>query len=620
MKLTSKIQETRIVFGNAVKDMLDEWVLTLCIVLSVAAIACPLLILFGLKQGVVTTIRNQFINDPVYRQITPKETIEYEPEFFTKLSNDDRVSVVIPSVTSSSSVAQVILADGEKTRNIDLHPTSPNDPLIQMNEGIVPGESEVTVTSAFAKLHDIAEGDEIQLAIGRRFNNKRQTALESLKVVSILNARANNKPGLYIPVQLSVDIENFRYGRHVEMPGWPAGDQPLTPELFDAVFVGCEGDIDKDVTSKVNIRTEFKSHKKLSADEMSGYWPFLKDSPLSWNIFETIGEPTRERNVKNLKSELRGNGCKSYLRWTDAIKATIDGKDFQVYGVSGKNAIKELFPVSYPEKSNLPFVELQKVAIGDDQGVSAGSAALKTTIGVNALEFPVNVEIPSNELPEGIAIAPVELLARLRIGAEQEIDYVAPESEVVVGDLGFSGFRLYSNSIDDVPELAADISQLGSVSVHAKTDDIERIKSLDDGLSKIVAVVAIVGLIGGAGALIASLVASVERKKSEMGTYRLIGFSKQAVSTFPVFQGMLIAVCATLIAGIFYYLFSGIVEQVVGVSGSANIDAPSVQIVQIKIYQFILFVIGVVAVSILCASVAARRSLKIDPSEALRQE
>ena len=68
-------REIVLIADNAIKDLMDEWVLTLCVMLSLAAIIAPLLILFGLKQGAIETVREQLINDPVFRQITPLSLI-----------------------------------------------------------------------------------------------------------------------------------------------------------------------------------------------------------------------------------------------------------------------------------------------------------------------------------------------------------------------------------------------------------------------------------------------------------------------------------------------------------------------------------------------------------------
>ena len=47
----------RLVPGLAMADLRHEWILTLCLVIAVAAVVAPLLILQGLKHGTVATLR-----------------------------------------------------------------------------------------------------------------------------------------------------------------------------------------------------------------------------------------------------------------------------------------------------------------------------------------------------------------------------------------------------------------------------------------------------------------------------------------------------------------------------------------------------------------------------------
>jgi len=614
------LKELGIISVNAAKDMLDEWVLSLCIVLSVAAIACPLLILFGLKQGYVQTIKDHFINDPVYRQITPKETIEYPPEFFTELEQDTRVQLVIPSITSSASVAQLVLSDGSKTRNIDVHPTTDNDPLLVLNESVVPGSGEVVITDSLAKLHGFEVGSQITLAISRRYNKKKQTANETLRVVGIASARANNSHGMYFGLDLTRDIENFRFGRHVERPNWPAGDLPKTRELYDAMIIGCTAELDQAVMSRAAIRTDFKKSDTLGINGHQQLWSMAKQSDLYWHSFTAIGGPVGERAIKRLKSEIRGHGCVHYIPWVNAMKVTVNNEPLKLLGLSVTEKAQRLFPYSFLQAS-VPFAELQKIALPSQASDSASDTVeVAISTATSNLTLPVTVVDRHDQISNGTALVPSQFLARLRSGDELAIELDTQSGEIIVGDLGYSGFRMYANNIDDVPELAASVQQLGGIAVHAKTDDIVRVKLLERSLNKIVLIVAVVGLIGGAGALIASLVASVERKKAEMSTYRLIGFSRFGVALFPVFQGLIISILSVGIAGLFYVFFSGIVEQVIESSTSAVGTTTGNGLVHVSVAQYLIFAAGMAILSFICASVAAVRSLRIDPAEALRQE
>jgi len=608
-----------IIMDNAVRDMLDEWVLTLCIVLSIAAIACPLLILFGLKQGVVQSVRDEFIKDPTYREIRPRESVEYAPDFFATLEADPRVEVVVPNITRSASSLRFETADGNRSDNIDTHPTAAGDPLLSLNGVKVPGVGEVVVSAPLAEAFDIGVDDILTLLVSRRYEGKSQRAEERSRVVGVLDPRADAKNGLYVPLALAVDIESFRFGRDVTRAGWPAGTVPKTREVIDELVVGCEAELAPGAVSRATIRTEFKGHRALTADEFASLWPGASRSDLTWQAFRATGGPTSERNVKALRSELRGLGCKHYLRRVDSRAATLaEGRALELVGLSLEERDQDLFDVGFARAPDERFVDSLRAVASSTDGLEADSMVmLEAPVGSKALSLAVRIESLSEAVPAGTLVVPLELLARLRTGDETPVRYDESAGEVVIGELGYSGFRAYARSIDDVPALAGDITRLGGVEVIARTDEIERARLLDQGLTKIVWIIAIVGLVGGAGALIASLIASVERKKSEMGTYRLLGFGRASVAAFPVVQGVLIALFAVGLAGALYLVFGRVVDEVLG-TGGAGVGGGG--IVRLLPAQFAVFAVGLALVAALCASFAAVRSMRIEPAEALRAE
>ena len=60
-------------FRLALSDLRHEWAITLCQVMSVAAVLAPLLVLYGLQQGVIGTLLERMDRDPAgARQLLDK--------------------------------------------------------------------------------------------------------------------------------------------------------------------------------------------------------------------------------------------------------------------------------------------------------------------------------------------------------------------------------------------------------------------------------------------------------------------------------------------------------------------------------------------------------------------
>ena len=582
-------REIVLIADNAIKDLMDEWVLTLCVMLSLAAIIAPLLILFGLKQGAIETVREQLINDPVFRQITPKATLSFTPSFFEKIETDPRTEVVIRNYTLSASSVQLKTNGQRGSRPVEIHPTQAGDPLLLENDSDIPTEGEVVVTRALAEKYDLKIGESFTLLISRKYQNRRQTVEVDTTIRSILSARASRHEGIYARQALVSDIEKFRLGQTVFRDGWPPGQSMRPVPLIDGVRFTCSQVLEESLLQRILNRTDFS---KVNYSEVGGHSYLLT----------TIGGGTSVDGIKSARGELRGRGCSDYRPWLMPIKIQIDNQNYRV--------VADEQPLDL-EKS---FSSLATVTASQLEVNAVLTAHFTST--VNALSFPVTVRAIDESLGEFELSAPTALLARLRSVSEKSVSYDAEKGNLRLDPTGHSGFRIYAKTIDDTPSLAQKISSLGGVEVAAKTDDIVRIQILNQGLTKIVLIVATVGLVGGSGALMASLIASVERKLSQMSHYRLIGFNQVSVACFPVVQGAVVSLLATVLAGLMYLVFGEIVDQFLNeVSKTANIDY-----MRLLRQQFVFFLFCVVAMSSLCSGIAVWRALRADPSEALRQE
>jgi putative ABC transport system permease protein len=212
------------------------------------------------------------------------------------------------------------------------------------------------------------------------------------------------------------------------------------------------------------------------------------------------------------------------------------------------------------------------------------------------------------------AIVPAELLGTLRTGQSSKIWFDQTQQTFLLAKAGYRGFRLYARSIDDVPTLYHDfIAQ--DIDVITKVQEIEKVKVLDRGLTRIFWLVAIVGIAGGMAALIASLYASVERKKRDISVLRLMGLSRVEVFQFPIYQGIIIAFLSVIVAIGGYALLSSIINFVF----SADLKMGQ-KICSLPINYFVFTFIVTCLIAALSSMLAAWKTTQIDPAEAIREE
>src|SRR5690606_28126475 len=78
-------RELELVADLALSDYRHEWVISGCAILALSAVLIPLLVLFGLKYGIITNLLDPLIQNPRYREVAPIGSGNYGPEWFTSM-------------------------------------------------------------------------------------------------------------------------------------------------------------------------------------------------------------------------------------------------------------------------------------------------------------------------------------------------------------------------------------------------------------------------------------------------------------------------------------------------------------------------------------------------------
>ena len=79
------VTHARMVAKLAFADVCHEWRMSFCMVLAVAAIATPLLLFFGLKNGTMETLQNRLLENPVNLEILPSTEKTLETSWFAEI-------------------------------------------------------------------------------------------------------------------------------------------------------------------------------------------------------------------------------------------------------------------------------------------------------------------------------------------------------------------------------------------------------------------------------------------------------------------------------------------------------------------------------------------------------
>ncbi len=137
----------------AVKDYTHEWRMSSCFILALAATLAPMLVLFGLKFGIVNSMAERLIQDPRNREIRPVGSGRFEGQWFDTLSKRIDVAFVTPRTRSIAATIDLQNTANKPSQivNAELLPTALGEPLLPNTADIPQGLDEIILSSSAAQ-------------------------------------------------------------------------------------------------------------------------------------------------------------------------------------------------------------------------------------------------------------------------------------------------------------------------------------------------------------------------------------------------------------------------------------------------------------------------------------
>jgi putative ABC transport system permease protein len=606
-----------LVAGLALLDLRHEWILTLCMVLAIAAVLAPLLILLGLKYGTIETMRERLIEDPVNREIKPSRTLQLAPTWFKTFSAREEVAFITPTILRGSSVIRVLKADARRGVAIDLIPTDLGDPLILENNGIIPKKGECVLSYPASEELKVNVGETITARVTRSRRGKREFVESKLKVISVLSPRADGLPRIYAPLKFVTDVESYREGQAVPERHW-SGSQPRPFLSFEGIFVILATPLTGNEAKKLTINTGLSEMIDINPDDFKKAMGFVL--PTDYIAYKLVarGNTIQVDSLKRIQNKLRGKSA-SVLPFAENVSLNM-GKEntLKVVGLSVSSSQAERlgipslpwnrldYQATFSKKAQILLPKHLELEFVEGEPIQASASGLDKTI-----VFPITPRGYSNG---DYAIVPTELVGTLKTGTQRRILFDEKQNSFLLARAGYRGFRLYARRIDDVPTLYKYFINK-NIEVITQVQEIERVKILDRGLTRIFWLVALIGIIGGIAALIASLYAAVERKKRDIGMLRLMGFSRASVFLFPIYQGVTIAIISVFCAIGGYAILSSVINLVF----AADLRLGE-KICFLPDRYFMMAFIATTFAAAMSSLLAAWKATEIDPAEAIREE
>jgi len=216
------------------RDYFHERLLSACAVMGLAAVLAPLLVLFGVKSGIINTMADRLIQDPRNREISPVGSGRYDLDWFNAMAKRSDVAFLIPETRSISASMILVKQNADDVRSVavSLIPTAQGDPLLE-KWGRIPAENgEVVLSEPAARKLNLKTEQEIAGQVGRSVAGAKEQVSVPLKVIAVLPLEAYPREAAFIGLELLEATEDYRDGSGSELFGWPGKVKPQAPRVY----------------------------------------------------------------------------------------------------------------------------------------------------------------------------------------------------------------------------------------------------------------------------------------------------------------------------------------------------------------------------------------------------
>jgi putative ABC transport system permease protein len=221
----------------AVADYRHEWITSGCSVLALAAVLIPLLVLFGLKYGVISNLLDPLIENPRYREIAPTAAGRYDGEWFDAMRERTDVAFLVPRTRAIAATLRLRAPDSDVGRIIDVElvPSAAGDPVLPEDMPPPDGYDRVVLAWSAADKLAVGAGDRVEGLLTRTRQDSREAVRLSFEVAGVAPVAAFARDGLFVSAALIGAVEDYLDGRAVPALGWE-GAAPRGAERSFAGF------------------------------------------------------------------------------------------------------------------------------------------------------------------------------------------------------------------------------------------------------------------------------------------------------------------------------------------------------------------------------------------------
>lgn len=203
-------------------DLWHDRKVSFCIAASLVAVIAPLLLLFGLKHGVVSQLQNDLLSDPRNLEIKMLSSGAYSQDWIEQLQNKAEVGFAIGQTRSLNTQADLYVDNRRFVENAEVIPTAKGDPLLNDVSGDL-RDGQVILSESAARQLSVKAGDTIRLRVYRKLNQLNERGEINVEVIAVLEKSRFIRPALFVNSSLLIALEQFRDGMYIPQFGLESG-------------------------------------------------------------------------------------------------------------------------------------------------------------------------------------------------------------------------------------------------------------------------------------------------------------------------------------------------------------------------------------------------------------
>jgi putative ABC transport system permease protein len=229
----SSLADLLLIHRLALADYFHDRRLTFSLIISLAAMLAPLLVLFGLRLGIIAGMTEELSQDPRSRELRPLGQGQFSAAWLDELRSRDDVAFVLPAtrfLAATITLRNPARMEGEPV-HAELRPSAPGDPLLEGSEARPDGFTSIVLSRPAAESLGVGEGERLQARISRtRMDGKRESVRLSLRVDAVLPAGKTQRVEALVGLPFLLAAEDYREGFAVgeldaEGPPRPRGER-----------------------------------------------------------------------------------------------------------------------------------------------------------------------------------------------------------------------------------------------------------------------------------------------------------------------------------------------------------------------------------------------------------